>query len=119
MWQNRRKRARIEVRRNHLSILNHIDFVTVGENLRDVVRSLVHRVPQLPVARAWLEIHKCAARLKFIILLRVEIERDRVGEVRVILRLHLADPAEGDHHSFRRFQRRAARAARFRLYRAR
>src|SRR5262245_25972779 len=77
-WQNRRKLARIDVRRNHLPVLYHVDLLPVGEDLRDIIRSLVHRIPQLPVAGARLKIHKRASRLKFIILLRIEVERERV-----------------------------------------
>src|SRR5262249_58239944 len=57
------------------------------------------RVPQLKVAGARLEIHKRTSRLKFIVLLRVQIQRNRVAKVVVLLRLHLADAAHSDYHA--------------------
>ena len=71
--------------------------MSIGEYLRGIVGSLVHRVPQCAVARARLDVHKRPARLEFIVLLRIEIESDRVAEVPILLRLRFADAPDGDH----------------------
>src|SRR5437870_5421530 len=93
--QNRGKRAGLHACGNYRSILNHVDLVSVGEDARNIIRSGVHYVPQFKIASAWLKVHERAASLELVILLGIQIQCDVTGRV---LRLHLPDSANGDHH---------------------